>query len=153
MPRSNYTAQEFLVELPNLVKAGTDVKRKAIVRFLDVNWENKYVRIAVRTIYFAKNVDGTYGDEIKSMGRPEVYITASNQWVDETTGELLRNEDGSFMTEDQIKAKEQQTGTPISYNYEFDWFDMIAKTVLTISINQMIQNYVNSAYASGKYDV
>lgn len=144
MPRSAYRAQEFLVDLPNLVKGGTDVKRKGLVRFLDTNWEGRYVRIAVRTIFYAKNVDDSYGDEIKSMGRPEVYITAANQWVDETTGALLMNPDGSFMTEDQIPAD-------VTYNYEFDWFDMIAGTPQ--NVKGMVSTYVYDSFASGKYDV
>lgn len=138
MAKSNYSAQAFEVEVNNLTVGSTEVKRKALVRFLDVNWESKYVRIVGKVVFYGKNADDTYGAEIKSMGRPEFYITASTQWVNAATGELLN------------VSNEADIDQFIEYMAEFDFFDMIAATPQ--NVKELITNYINTAFASGKYD-
>jgi hypothetical protein len=144
MAKHAHVAQEFLVNVGNLVKDGTDLKRKVLVRFLDTNWEARYVRISAKVVFFSKATGDVYGSEIKSLGRPEIQITAANQWVNAATGALLVNPDGSFMSESQIPAD-------VTYMTEFDFFDMIAGTPQTVK--EQITTYVNTAFASGKYDV
>ena len=70
MPQLPTNPIDIVLEIPDVVIDATTLKRKAVVHSMIYNLSAKMVSVSWIVKHFAKNADGTYGDDLSAIIPP-----------------------------------------------------------------------------------
>jgi len=152
MPKITFNHDPLSVDLTDIVKGVTVMKRKAMLNHLLYIPKSKHVTIAWQEQKFSKNDDGSYGD---LESETEKVLTAKDIYlVDVTNASHLCDAAEEYITT-QSEPDENGNTTPIEtlnpllenkmYATEFDFYDHLANTAPVI-INQLIAQRILREY-------
>jgi hypothetical protein len=121
-------AQQYpiVLEIPDVVIQGTTLKRKASLFTMTYNISKQYVSLNWEVTYYAKKLNGDYGDEIAFIPKYTRESVADNTTKVDSTGTILQPD--------------------LSGNYppyaigQFDFFNNMAENI-PILVNSIIRQY------------
>ncbi|SRR6266536_1096512 len=147
-----FNHEPLTVDLPDLIKGLTVMKRKAVLNHLLYVPKNKQVTISWQEQKFSKNDDGSYGD---LESETEKVLTAKDiYFVDVTNGSHLCDAAEQYST---VQSEPDADGNttliqilnPVLENKiyagEFDFYDHLANKAPVI-INQLITQRILQEY-------
>lgn len=143
MPQLPTNPVDIILDIPDVTIDATTFKRKAKVHAMIYNLSAKTVSVSWLVMYFAKNADGTYGDDLSGIIPPYTREqVATNQVpVNPVTGMPLDPEDiKPTVTINPETGEETVTESLTPWIGQYDFFNNMGENV-PVKVNDVIRQF------------